>query len=234
MENRLILGIDNSMDLLTLVVSIGDSLIEERHISNKRPPSQILASEVSQMLVTNGYKLPDVKHIFVTLGPGSFTGIRVGLSFAKGLHAGTKIPITGIPTLDVLVHPFSFIERHYICPVIDAKKHEVFTSLYYVSHGKVERIKAFFAIKPYNLPNFIKTPCILLGNGIDFCREVVSSLDGVTLIDNDFSRISGEALIKEGLRLIKENSMAGTDPIYCRRSDAEIKFNISITKDATS
>jgi tRNA threonylcarbamoyladenosine biosynthesis protein TsaB len=230
MESRVILGIDNSLDFLNIAVSEGDSLIEERNIRNKRAPSEIIADEVLHILSSNGYLIDDVGTILVTLGPGSFTGIRVALSFCKGLSSGRGIPLVGVPTLDVLAAPFAFMERHYVCPLIDAKKGEVFCSLYYVSYGKFERLTGYIAVKPEDIDGIVKTPCICLGTGVNLCEDRLLNMgDGITLIKDRFTRVSGEFLIKEGLKRLAADTFGAAEPIYGRKSEAEIKFNITLT-----
>jgi tRNA threonylcarbamoyladenosine biosynthesis protein TsaB len=228
LENKIVLGIDNSMDFLSIALSIEERLIEERHIRNKKAPSETLPVEISQMLSSNGYTINDVNLAVLTLGPGSFTGIRVGLAFCKGLNAGGSIPLVGVPTLDVLASPFSFMDGHYIFPLIDAKKSEIFSSMYYVSEGCVQRLTDYTSMKPERFMDFIKTPCICFGTGISLCEPFLSGGHDVRIIREGFLKISGESLIKEGLKREKISDKKSLEPIYCRKSEAEIKFNVTI------
>ncbi|HNZ58327.1 MAG TPA: tRNA (adenosine(37)-N6)-threonylcarbamoyltransferase complex dimerization subunit type 1 TsaB [Syntrophorhabdaceae bacterium] len=232
MEDRIILGIDNSLDFLNIVIASDNRIIEERRIGNMRIPSGVIGTEVSEMLSSNNFTFENVRAIIVTLGPGSFTGIRVALAFCKGIASGMNVPITGIPTLDVLASPFSFMENHFLCPLIDAKKNEVFCSLYFVTHGKIERIREYTAIKPEHIKEFVNMPCICFGTGVNVCEKHLLDIGKSIIIDKGYSKnITGEAIIKEGLK--KSSSMSAmTDslmPIYGRRSEAEIKFNVSLT-----
>lgn len=230
MENRVILGIDNSLDFLNIAISAGDKLIEERHISNKRVPSGIMPVEVSHLLSANGYTINDVHSMVVTLGPGSFTGIRVALAFCKGISSGKNIPLIGAPTLDVLASPFAFMEGHFLCPLIDAKKGEVFYSLYYVSHGEIERLEGYMAARPEDIKGIVKTPCVCFGTGAHLCEADLSGMDGrVILIKDRFTMISGEALIREGVKRLSSDTGNNIAPIYGRKSEAEIKFNVTLT-----
>jgi tRNA threonylcarbamoyladenosine biosynthesis protein TsaB len=228
LENRLVLGIDNSMDFLSIVLSFEDRFVEERHVWNKRAPSEIVAVEVLNMLTNNGYAIDNVGLIAVTLGPGSFTGIRVALAFCKGLQAGGNIPLVGVPTLDALASPFSFMEGYYLCPVIDAKKSEVFACLYQVSEGQILRIDDYRTLKPADLVGMIRTPCLCFGTGAGVCAPFLSDINDVRVVKDGFSRISGDALVKEGLKRASEAGTGTPQPIYCRKSEAEIKFNINI------
>ncbi len=228
MESRLVLGLDNSLDFLNVALSREGELVEEKHIKPDRPPSQTVPDEVLQILTDHDCGVEDLSLIVTTLGPGSFTGIRVGLAFCKGLASGRDIPLLGVPTLDVLAEPFSFLEESYLCPLVDAKKGEVFLALYRVDHGAIERLTDYKALKPPDISGMIRAPCVFFGSGVKICASVLSQREGATIIRDGFARISGEMLIKVGLQ--RANRAAGYDlnPIYGRRSEAEIKFGVKV------
>jgi tRNA threonylcarbamoyladenosine biosynthesis protein TsaB len=228
MQNRLVLAIDNSLDFLNIALSSGENLVDERHIRPDKPPSQTIPGQALQILSDHGYRVENLSMIIVTLGPGSFTGIRVGLAFCKGVAAGRNIPLIGVPTLDVLAYPLSFLEGSYLCPLLDAKKGEVFTALYIVSHGSIERLSDYRALKPSDVPSTLQTPCLCFGSGARVYGDILSSIDGVMLMKEDFSRISGEALIKVGLQRVGQMEEHYLQPIYGRRSEAEIKFGVQV------
>jgi tRNA threonylcarbamoyladenosine biosynthesis protein TsaB len=229
MQTRLVLAIDNSLDFLNIALAREEELLDERHMKPHKTPSQGIPGEVLQILTDHGCRVDDVSLIVVTLGPGSFTGIRVGLAFCKGLAAGRKIPLIGVPTLDVLASPFSFLEGHYLCPILDAKKGEVFFALYRVFHGSIERLTDYQAVKPADVPSALQTPCLCFGTGAGICGDILSSMDGVLLMREGFSRISGEMLAREGLRLEAQGAGHDLKPLYGRRSEAEIKFGVKVT-----
>jgi len=229
LENRVILCIDNSLDSLNLVLAEENRIVAERRARNRRVPSEMLPIAVSGILADSGYGVKDITNILVTLGPGSFTGIRVALAFCKGINAALNIPVNGVPTLDVLSFPLAFMDGHYLCPLIDAKKGEVFCSLYRTRQGNIERLSEYHALKPQNIPALVKTPCVCFGTGTLLCEEALSGINGVTLVKDRFQAISGEALLKTGLPLIVGSPPGEVKPIYGRRSEAEIKFNVELT-----
>ncbi len=229
MENRLILGIDNSLDSLNLILAEDNRIVSEKRGKSMRAPSEILPGAVTAILTDSGHAIGDITNIFVTLGPGSFTGIRVALSFCKGIRSVLNIPITGIPTLDALSFPLAFMDGHYLCPLIDAKKGEVFCSLYTVSQGNVARLTEYHALKPENIPALVRTPCVFFGTGVLLCEKNLSGINGVTIIKDRFQAVSGEALLKTGLQKMTDNCLDEIKPIYGRRSEAEIKFNVELT-----
>jgi tRNA threonylcarbamoyladenosine biosynthesis protein TsaB len=228
MQNRLILAIDNSLDFLNIALTSDGTLLDERHIRPHKPPSQSIPGEILRILADHDHHVNELSLIVTTIGPGSFTGIRVGLAFCKGLASGKDIPLVGVPTLDVLAAPFSFMEGRYLCPLLDAKKGEVFAALYVVSHGSIERLSDYRAIKPADVPSMIQAPCLCFGTGVQICADVLSSVDNALLLRKGFSRISGEQLIREGLRQEAQGAEHDLKPIYGRRSEAEIKFGIKV------
>jgi len=229
LENRIILGIDNSLDYLSIILSDGERVIEERHIKGRKSPSEIIAVRVLDTLGNNGYSIDDIKLIIVTLGPGSFTGIRVGLSFCKGLSLGRDIPLIGVPTLDVLAASFVFMDGYYIFPVIDAKKGEVFSALYYMRDRNMHRFTDYLSKKPEDAVKDIKTPCLCLGSGVEICMPYIADIKDskeILIIRDGFRKVTGEALIREGLKKGQPPKGSIIEAIYGRRSEAEIKFNI--------
>lgn len=228
MQSKLILALDNSLDFLNIALAYDEILIEERHSKPQRPASQSIPGQVLHILADYGYNVEDISLIIATVGPGSFTGIRVGLAFCKGLASGRKIPLIGVPTLDALVSPFSFLHGYFLYPLLDAKKGEVFTAQYRASHGKIERLSDYQALKPAEIAHILKTPSLFFGTGVRICEHLLSSLDGVLLLREGFSRISGEALIKIGLERASQEKHRDYKPIYGRRSEAEIKFGVKV------
>ncbi|MBP1750176.1 MAG: peptidase glycoprotease [Deltaproteobacteria bacterium] len=227
MANRHILAIDNSMDFLNIALSGPVGLIDDRRVKESRSPSQILPETVESVLAAGGITLDDVSELRVTLGPGSFTGIRVGLSFCKGIRAALGTPIRGIPTLDALAYPLIKQEDSYLCPLIDARKSEVFLALYHASGGKLSRETGYMAVKPEDIPAIIKTPCICFGTGLRIAEKHLAPLEGVTIIRQDYDHIRAASLVADKFNAALDTTLP-LNPIYGRRSEAEIKFNVTI------
>jgi tRNA threonylcarbamoyladenosine biosynthesis protein TsaB len=228
MSDRLILGLDNSMDFLNLVLGTEDRLIEERHSSADRHSSEVLPVRVSRLLADNGASASDLSALAVTLGPGSFTGVRVAYAFCKGLVAGLAIPLLGIPTPDALALNLAFMEGYYLCPLIDAKKGEVFFALYRVESGAVVRVDGFRALRPDKVAALIQAPCLCFGTGVVLCSSALSGVEGLRMIEGRFQRVSGEALLQAARAAQARGHHEEAKPIYARRSEAEIRFNVSI------
>ncbi|MDD3845803.1 MAG: tRNA (adenosine(37)-N6)-threonylcarbamoyltransferase complex dimerization subunit type 1 TsaB [Syntrophorhabdaceae bacterium] len=228
MADRFRLAVDNSIDCLNLALAGEEGLVDERSIKESRSPSQILPENARAILETHGLTMKDLAGLVVTLGPGSFTGIRVALSFCKGIHAATGVPLMGVPTLDALALALAGREGSYLCPLVDAKKSEVFLSLYRVSEGRISRLTGYAAMKPADVPGIIQTPCICFGTGSRLCEKHLSAIEGVSIIHDKFDQVRGEALLNERLSMVHPAVSGCLRPIYGRRSEAEIRFNVTI------
>jgi tRNA threonylcarbamoyladenosine biosynthesis protein TsaB len=225
---KLLLGIDNSLDFLNLALGLDGKLLEERHGRFEKPTSELLSVRCRQIIADHGYGINDIGLVAVTLGPGSFTGIRIGLSFCKGMASGLGVDLVGVPTLDVLAYPFHYLEGHYVCPLIDAKKGEVFFALYRVTKGTLERLSEYQSVRPGMIADMLKPPCVVFGSGLRLCQEALSGNTGITSVVDDFGRVQGEALLRLGLAAHAAGAQKEAVPIYGRRSEPEIKFNITV------
>ena len=229
MAGKVLLAVDNSLDYLNLALGLDGKLIEERHAKFHEPTSAILSVRCRQLITDHGYALDDIGMIAVTLGPGSFTGIRVALSFCKGLASGLGLELAGVPTLDVLAYPFRYLEGSYVCPLIDAKKGEVFLALYRAVNGALERLTEYQSVRPNAVARIVKAPCVCFGSGLGLCQEPLLHQQGITLMSDDFGRVQGEALLRLGLAAHAAGEQKDLVPIYGRKSEAEIKFNVTIS-----
>jgi tRNA threonylcarbamoyladenosine biosynthesis protein TsaB len=165
----------------------------------------------------------------ISLGPGSFTGLRIGVSTAKGLAFATGKPLAGVPTLDVLASQIPFTS-HLICPILDARKKEVYTAFYRYGEGdSLKRMSAYMAIQPEDLAKRIEEPTIFLGNGVkaygEFLRSALLSL--VIFPPAPLYLSHGSTVAKLGSELLEKGEsldISAFIPIYVRASEAEIKW----------
>ena len=123
-------------------------------------------------------KPEDIRALIVAKGPGSFTGLRVGLSAAKGMAQGLQIPIIGVSSLRAMAFQVPHM-THPICPIIDSRKGEVFIALFNLSDDhKIIRIKEDTCLKMGDLPSIIEGRTIFLGNDFKNQGRVITKMLG--------------------------------------------------------
>ena len=168
-----ILAIDAS-GLSGSVAYISDyKLVGEYYICHKLTHSQTIMPMLEHLRKIIGLDLEQVDAVAVTSGPGSFTGIRIGVATAKAMALALGVPIIGIPTLDVMAHNITFTSQ-LICPIMDARRNQVYTSIYRWQENKLQRIEDHLAISIDELLEKIADEeVIFLGDGVDVMRNKI-------------------------------------------------------------
>ena len=169
-----ILGIDTSSPTGSVALVDNDDVISESLLNSSQNYSDKLLIEMDAVFNSSKTKLNQIDGFVITTGPGSFTGLRVGMSLLKGLILATQKPFASVNTLDAYaetVQPGPYA----ICPVLDARKKEVYTALYNSKNGLCVRETPDKAITPMELCDQIKKPTAFVGNGLVAYRELLSS-----------------------------------------------------------
>ena len=228
-EQPIILAVETSGRCGSMALVSRNRLIAEYSLDTRSTHSKRLLSGIDWLMKETELSWDQLDAIAVSLGPGSFTGLRIGLSAVKGIAMATNTKMLGVPTLDALACQFPFVS-HAICPVIDARKNEVYTARYRFSEaGIIERITGCRAIRPELLLQEIKEPTLFVGDGIsiygDLFKEKLGRLALFPPSQLFFARAA--AIGKLALAMWDNNEFiepAGATPIYIRKSDAELHF----------
>ncbi|MDD4801492.1 MAG: tRNA (adenosine(37)-N6)-threonylcarbamoyltransferase complex dimerization subunit type 1 TsaB [Syntrophomonas sp.] len=125
----MILAIDSATPVAGVALLEAENLMREEFVNYKKTHSETLMPMVDKLLRDCDKSIQDVNALAITIGPGSFTGLRIGLAAVKGLSLAAKIPVVGISSLDVLAHNIVFSDA-LVCPLFNARKQEVYTALY--------------------------------------------------------------------------------------------------------
>jgi tRNA threonylcarbamoyladenosine biosynthesis protein TsaB len=137
---------------------------------------------LDDLLARSLQRIDHLESIIVATGPGSFTGLRVGLSAAKGFCQGLNIPIIGVSSLEAMANQLPYT-RYPICPIIGSRKGEVFTALFkWSDEGIRVRLKEDSCISMKDLPTFIERKTILLGHDIKGQKPEIVKLCGGTAL----------------------------------------------------
>src|SRR5213593_4998143 len=198
----------------------GELVVGEYALDVRATHSERLMGAIDRLLTDAGWAVRDLEGLAVSVGPGSFTGLRIGLSTVKGLALALTIPIAAVPTLDAMATllPFAALP---VCPVLDARKREVYASLYRWDGLGMRRQWDYLAIAPDDLARRLDEPVIVIGDGahaIDspWARRVEPPRRGPT------PAVVG-ALGRTRLALGDTVAAADLVPIYLRPSEAELK-----------
>ncbi len=174
-----ILGIETSTSTGSIALIDDEEIIFEYTYQGPLEHSAWLIPAIDNLLKDASLSCQDIDGITVSSGPGSFTSLRVGVSTAKGLAQGLKIPIVGISTLDSLAWSLSHTEK-IICPILDARRKEVYTALYKIDKStsmlQIKRLTDYLVISPQGLIEMISEPTIFLGSGLKLYQEQMMQL----------------------------------------------------------
>jgi tRNA threonylcarbamoyladenosine biosynthesis protein TsaB len=198
----------------------GERIVGEYTLDVRITHSERLMAAIDQLLTDAGWTARDLEGLAVSVGPGSFTGLRVGLSTVKGLALALSIPVAAVPTLDAMAAMLPFASLP-VCPVLDARKREVYASLYRWDGLTMRREWEYLAIAPDDLARRLDEPVIVVGDGADaisspFARRVQPPRRGPAPA---VVGALGHARIAIG------DTVAAADllPIYLRPSEAELR-----------
>jgi tRNA threonylcarbamoyladenosine biosynthesis protein TsaB len=161
-RKTILLGIESSGVTCAVGVSAGNRLLMEISANIRNIHSQKLAPFVEYALQTAGLQMQEINAIVLSAGPGSFTGLRIGYSVAKGLAHALKIPLIEVPTLDVWAYQAGE-QPNPLMPVIDAHRGEIFCAVYQWELGALKLSRDYALVKPAALPEFLQAPVVLTG-----------------------------------------------------------------------
>ena len=200
---------------------IGQSLLDIALTHSER-----LMAMVDRLLADCGCDMASVDALAVSIGPGSFTGLRVGVATVKGLAMALGLPVAPVPTLDALAGNLPFADAP-VCPVLDARKGEVYLSLYRWHEGEMRREWDYLALTPRAAAERLEPPVILIGDGVPACLPHLGRLGaGLRVAPPSHAAPSAAVVGRLGLRVLAAGKTVGAEflaPLYVRPSQAELK-----------
>ena len=222
-----ILAFETSAKAGSVAVLDKGTLLAENYCNTGLTHSQTLMVMAQDALKSCGLTPGDVEAVAVAAGPGSFTGVRIGVAAAKGFAWGGEIPCCGVSTLEAMATGLGVYDG-YILPVMDARRSQVYNAIFRADAGMLTRMTEDRAIALADLAEEIKNlekPIFLVGDGSILCyntlKETVSNL--VLPPEHKMhQRASAVALVAEKALLKGENCDGATvTPNYLRLSQAE-------------
>ena len=227
----IVLGIETSTPQTSVALGTEHGPVASMLLSSGHPQHDVVVPAVEQLLRWSGIPLHGIGGVAVGIGPGLFTGLRVGVQSAKTLAQVLQIPVVGLASLDVLAFAQRFARR-WICSVIDARRSEVFFALYRPTPGGVDRITDFTVGSPDRLVAELEArgrEVLLVGDGaLRYRRELETLGSSVEFGSADIGFPSAASVVELSIpRFIREEFDRSADvvPLYLRRSDAEIAWD---------
>lgn len=176
-----ILSLETSTDVCSVALHHHHDLVKEIIISEPQAHASRLSPLIQDLLRSVDLDVRKLSGVAVTSGPGSYTGLRIGTSTAKGLCYALDIPLLSVPTLDVIAYAGSLVntENALICPMIDARRMEVFCQISDNELSIISPVEAL-VIESDAFAELLSTRKMLfLGNGATKCREVIKSPNAI-------------------------------------------------------
>ncbi len=205
-------------------------------IGSKSTYSRRLLKSIIFLLEETGCTWDDITEVAVSLGPGSFTGLRIGLATAKGLCLSTGANLFGVPTLDVLAQNGLLSPTPVICPLMDARRGQLYTALYRnKGEGILERVSDYLVVKPQELHTHLpfREKVLFLGPGLLNYRQSISDIfnDRVLFAPEPFwyprPLFCGLLALSRHEQGVSPDDPISLTPLYLRLSEAEEKKRAS-------
>lgn len=227
----IVLGIESATAQVGVAISGEEGVLASVHSSKDRRHAESITPQIRFVCDQAQVELSDVEAIAVDIGPGLFTGLRVGIASAMAVAHGLGVPMVGVSSLDLGAHAASHPDR-LIVPCYDARRGEVFSAKYRSVSGQLERISEPAASTPEELASDVaelSEEVLLLGDGSQRYREHFESVSGVEFAGPGLSYPSARSLVE----IAREKAVAGEavppgeiQPLYIRLPDAEINWKV--------
>lgn len=226
----IILSVDSSSSTATCALVKEDKILGEINLNDKKEHSVILMDLIDSLLSRCNLTLDDVDGFAISEGPGSFTGLRIGMATIKGLAFGSNKPCLAISTLDTLAYNVINFNG-IICPIMDALRGNVYTNLYKNNNGKLEAMSEANCLSIEELVSILKEknePIIFLGDGLvkhkDYLLENLNNLSFAPLNSNYPKASSLGELALQLFNSGETQELNKIAPVYLRKSQAEREY----------
>lgn len=222
-----ILAFETSAKAGSVALTEKGVLLAENYCNTGLTHSQTLMVMAQDLLKSCGLTPADVEAVAVAAGPGSFTGVRIGVAAAKGLAWGADLPCYGVSTLEAMATGLG-VHDGYVLPVMDARRSQVYNAIFRAEGGNLTRVTEDRAIALSDLAEEIKNlekPVFLVGDGANLCYNTLKDTVANLVLPPEHKmhqRAVGVALVAEKMFQKGETGDGATlTPNYLRLSQAE-------------
>jgi len=227
----MILNIETSTTVCSVALSEKEHIIAEKVSYEVNSHSKLLAQFVDVILKENNIKVSDIQAVAVSEGPGSYTGLRIGVSLAKGIAYASKIPLIAVDTLQILAagliteHSHLLVSNPVLVPMIDARRMEVYTAFFEADLTKISETTNMI-IDEFSFQTPLQyRPMIFFGDGAKKCSNVIIHQNAI-FVENIFPLAKNMAQLAHSKLQNKEFvDVAYFEPFYLKPFIATIPKN---------
>jgi tRNA threonylcarbamoyladenosine biosynthesis protein TsaB len=225
-----LLAIDTATPRVAVAIGEDGQVLGSVHLNARRRHAEALVPAIAYLCEQTGVELRQLDAVAVGVGPGLFTGLRVGVTTAKVMGQALAVPVVAVPSLDLVAYPLRFGGR-VIVAVLDARRHEVFHARYRPVPGGVQLLTDYRVGSAAELVAELQAEgedVVLAGDGVTSNRAAFVTLDGALDAGREFESPSATALVEiADARVERQEFAAPGDvaPLYIRASDAELAWS---------
>ncbi len=222
-----VLGIETSGEVGSVAICEDSGVLAERSFQKGMRHGKALVSSLQDIFCELGLDPEEIDLIAVSHGPGSYTGLRVGVTCSKVLAFALRKPLVAVSTLDVLAENAPPKETA-ICPILDARRKQVYACIYRHSGTTWQRSSEPMVAYPQRLLEMLPLPILIFGDGANRYREVFT-IDGVTFGDKETGVARAHVVASLGKRAFDKGEISDPyqlQPLYMRIPEAEEKLEM--------
>lgn len=221
-----ILNIETSTDVCSVALTCDGQVYEHHENYDGQNRAQVLSSYVESLLKYATSREIKIDAVAVSIGPGSYTGLRIGLSETKGLCFGLNVPLIGINTLklltvSVMFHHF-FEEEVLFAPMIDARRKEVYTAVYDAALNDIMEPQPLILDKTSYSDFLEKGKVVFFGNGSDKAKDIIKHKNAIFINGIKPVALDMMALAEKAIRENDYIDIAYSTPLYLKEYQATV------------
>ena len=219
----IILSISTSTNICSVCLGNENTIIKELSIHDAKTHSENLMPLIDKLLKTTNYSLKDINYLACDVGPGSFTGIRIGIATIKAISEVHNIPIVPISSLQALSYNAN-ISDGLICSMIDARNENIYYCIFDKNHLPIQDLKAEHIDDALNCLSKLNNKITFVGNGAIVNKEkIIEKLSSKAIFHEQNDLLSSKVLVTARKKIEKKEYCNADEllPIYLRKSQAE-------------